>query len=147
MGRLHYLPGAASREARFTVAVVRARVEKVQRVPGAAFGPLLTGEKWDGVEIARRLWQRARWAKGGDGDSLPEQDYCYFVQDHPPPPPAATSSSSTTPPSSTLDTLLSCYTPSLCRIPLVTMPSTPSNDANGPKTHQRNLSKANGKEM
>jgi hypothetical protein len=27
------------------------------------------------------------------------------------------------------------------------MPSTPSNDANGPKTHQRNLSKANGKEM
>lgn len=27
------------------------------------------------------------------------------------------------------------------------MPSTPSNDANGPKTHQRNLSKANGKEI
>lgn len=27
------------------------------------------------------------------------------------------------------------------------MASTPSNDANGPKTHQRNLSKANGKEM
>jgi hypothetical protein len=27
------------------------------------------------------------------------------------------------------------------------MPSTPSNDANGPQTHKRNISKANGKEM
>jgi hypothetical protein len=27
------------------------------------------------------------------------------------------------------------------------MPSKPSNQENGPKTHQRNLSKANGKEM
>lgn len=27
------------------------------------------------------------------------------------------------------------------------MPSTPSNDANGPQTHKRTISKANGKEM
>ena len=27
------------------------------------------------------------------------------------------------------------------------MPSTPPNDPNGPQTHQRNISKANGKEM
>jgi hypothetical protein len=27
------------------------------------------------------------------------------------------------------------------------MPSKPSNQENGPKTHQRNLSKSNGKEM
>ena len=27
------------------------------------------------------------------------------------------------------------------------MPSTPSNDANGPKTHKRNISKPNGQEM
>ena len=27
------------------------------------------------------------------------------------------------------------------------MPSTPSNDANGPKTHKRTISKPNGQEM